>query len=147
MEYFSSRRTGQRGLGFEKTSVMNKPRSPWFLLAATFLACALPAAGQETTPAPDSGDTAWMLVSTVLVLMMTLPGLALFYGGLVRAKNMLNVLVQCFAAAAVVGVFWIVAGYSLAFSGDGAFFGDLSNLMLRNVGIDFQRTLPPSSGA
>ncbi|MBY0400182.1 ammonium transporter, partial [Myxococcota bacterium] len=74
--------------------------------------------------------------ASALVLMMTLPGLALFYGGLVRAKNMLNVLVQCFAAAAVVGVLWVVCGYSLAFSGSGAFFGDLSNVMLKNVTME-----------
>ncbi|MEZ4334157.1 MAG: ammonium transporter [Myxococcota bacterium] len=97
---------------------------------------ALPARAQDAPPALDSGDTAWVLTAAALVLMMTLPGLALFYGGLVRAKNMLNVLVQCFAAAAVAGVLWIVFGYSLAFSGDGAFFGDLSNLMLRNVTLD-----------
>ena len=84
-------------------------------------------------PLIDSGDTAWVLTASALVLMMTLPGLALFYGGLVRAKNMLNVLVQCFAAAAVVGVLWIVFGYSLAFSGSSPFIGDLSNMMLKNV--------------
>lgn len=100
------------------------------------LVASAPAFAQDGPPIVDSGDTAWVLTASALVLMMTLPGLALFYGGLVRAKNMLNVLVQCFAAAAVVGVFWIVAGYSLAFSGDGAFFGDLSNVMLRNVTID-----------
>ena len=97
---------------------------------------AVPAWAQDAPPVIDSGDTAWVLTASALVLMMTLPGLALFYGGLVRAKNMLNVLVQCFAAAAVIGVFWIVAGYSLAFGGSGAFFGDLSNVMLQNVTID-----------
>ena len=100
---------------------------------------AVPAWAQDAVAAPpviDSGDTAWVLTASALVLMMTLPGLALFYGGLVRAKNMLNVLVQCFAAAAVIGVLWIVVGYSLAFSGSGAFIGDLSNVMLKNVTMD-----------
>jgi Amt family ammonium transporter len=68
--------------------------------------------------------------------MMTLPGLALFYGGLVRAKNVLNVLVQCFAAAAVIGVLWVVVGYSLAFGGSGAFIGDFSRVMLDGVTLD-----------
>jgi ammonium transporter, Amt family len=103
---------------------------------AASVVSAVPAWAQDAPPVIDSGDTAWVLTASALVLMMTLPGLALFYGGLVRAKNMLNVLVQCFAAAAVVGVFWIVAGYSLAFGGSGAFFGDLSNVMLQNVTMD-----------
>ncbi len=100
---------------------------------------ALPAWAQDAPaalPVIDSGDTAWVLTASALVLMMTLPGLALFYGGLVRAKNMLNVLVQCFAAAAVIGVLWIVVGYSLAFSGSSPYFGDLSNFMLKNVTMD-----------
>ncbi|MFO0688406.1 MAG: ammonium transporter [Myxococcota bacterium] len=114
-------------------------RFPVALSFLTALVASVPAWAQDAPPAPpviDSGDTAWVLTASALVLMMTLPGLALFYGGLVRAKNMLNVLVQCFAAAAVVGVFWIVAGYSLAFGGSGPFFGDLSNVMLQNVTID-----------
>ena len=108
-------------------------------LVAAFVTTAVPAWAQDAVAAPpviDSGDTAWVLTASALVLMMTLPGLALFYGGLVRAKNMLNVLVQCFAAAAVIGVLWIVVGYSLAFSGSGAFIGDLSNVMLKNVTMD-----------
>lgn len=108
-------------------------------LVATFVTTAVPAWAQDAVAAPpviDTGDTAWVLTASALVLMMTLPGLALFYGGLVRAKNMLNVLVQCFAAAAVIGVLWIVVGYSLAFSGTGAFIGDLSNVMLKNVTMD-----------
>ena len=67
------------------------------------------ASAQEAVPTPpDSGDTAWMLTSTVLVLLMTLPGLALFYGGLVRAKNVLSILVQCFVMAALMSVIWVV---------------------------------------
>ena len=84
------------------------------------------------TPVADSGDTAWVLAATALVLMMTLPGLALFYGGLVRAKNVLNVFMQCFLAAGVVGVLWVLVGYSLAFSsGGGAFVGNLAKVGAR----------------
>ncbi len=99
-------------------------------------ALAAPALAQDAPPVIDSGDTAWVLAASGLVLMMTLPGLALFYGGLVRAKNMLNVLVQCFAAAAVVGVLWVVVGYSLAFGGSGPFIGDFSRFMLNGITLD-----------
>ncbi len=87
-------------------------------------------------PVVDSGDTAWVLTASALVLLMTLPGLALFYGGLVRAKNMLNVLVQCFAAAAIVGVLWVLVGYSLAFGDGNAFIGDFSKVGLIGITID-----------
>jgi Amt family ammonium transporter len=87
-------------------------------------------------PLVDTGDTAWVLTSTALVLMMTLPGLALFYGGLVRAKNVLNVLMQCFISAGVVGVLWILAGYSLAFGPGNEFIGDLSKAGLAGVTLD-----------
>jgi ammonium transporter, Amt family len=104
---------------------------------AALSALAAPAFAQDAAPPIiDTGDTAWVLTSTALVLLMTLPGLALFYGGLVRAKNMLNVLVQCFAAAAVIGVLWIVVGYSLAFGGSGRFIGDFSRVMLHGVTLD-----------
>jgi len=87
----------------------------------------------------DSGDTAWMLVSTLLVLLMTLPGLALFYGGLVRTKNLLSVLMQCLISAGAVGLLWVLFGYSLAF-GDGgsfhAFIGDLSMVGLAGISPD-----------
>ena len=69
----------------------------------------------DAVPPIDSGDTAWMLTATALVLLMTLPGLALFYAGMVRAKNVLSVLMQCFAIAALVTVLWVAYGYSLAF--------------------------------
>jgi Amt family ammonium transporter len=78
----------------------------------------------------DSGDTAWILTSTALVLFMTLPGLALFYAGLVQAKNILSVLMHHFAIACLCSVLWVIAGYSLAFSAGGAWIGDLSNLMM-----------------
>ena len=84
----------------------------------------------------DTGDTAWMLTSTALVLFMTLPGLALFYAGLVRSKNAVSVLMQCFAIACIASVIWVVYGYSLSFSGDGAFVGDLSAAFLSGIGRD-----------
>ena len=81
----------------------------------------------------NSGDTSWILTSTALVLLMTLPGLALFYGGLVRSKNVLSVLMQCFSIACLMSVCWVVYGYSLAFKGDGAFIGEFSALFLNGV--------------
>ena len=84
----------------------------------------------------NSGDTSWILTSTALVLFMTLPGLALFYGGLVRSKNVLSVLMQCFAIACLISVCWVVYGYSLAFKGDGQFIGDLSSMFLAGVERD-----------
>jgi Amt family ammonium transporter len=92
--------------------------------------------GAAAPPAIDSGDTAWVLTASALVLMMTLPGLALFYGGLVRAKNVLNVLMQCFLSAGVVGVLWILVGYSLAFGTGNAWIGDLSKVGLAGVTVD-----------
>ena len=91
----------------------------------------------------NSGDSAWILTSTALVLFMTLPGLALFYGGLVRSKNVLSVLMQCFTIACLISVCWVVYGYSLAFYGDGLFIGDLSAAFLNGVGRDsLSGTLP-----
>ncbi len=91
----------------------------------------------------SSGDTSWILTSTALVLFMTLPGLALFYGGLVRSKNVLSVLMQCFTIACLISVCWVVYGYSLAFKGSGLFIGDLSALFLNGVERDsVNGTLP-----
>jgi len=93
----------------------------------------------------SSGDTSWILTSTALVLFMTLPGLALFYGGLVRSKNVLSVLMQCFTIACLISVCWVIYGYSLAFKGTGAFIGDLSALFLNGVNRDsMMGTLPES---
>jgi Amt family ammonium transporter len=87
-----------------------------------------------TLPQANSGDSAWVLTASALVLMMTLPGLALFYGGLVRAKNFLSVLVQCGAVAAVASIIWIVIGYSLAFSVNGnGFIGSAENFMFNGL--------------
>src|SRR5512140_2028574 len=84
-------------------------------------------------PTLDTGNTAWILTSTGLVLFMTLPGLALFYGGLVRTKNVLSVLMQCFSIASVVTILWVAVGYSLAFSGSGALIGGLAKAFLAGV--------------
>jgi ammonium transporter, Amt family len=95
-----------------------------------------PAFAQETVEAvqTDTGDTAWVLTATALVLMMTLPGLALFYGGLVRSKNFLSVLIQCGAITAIVSVLWIVIGYSLAFApSESGVIGGISSIMFANL--------------
>jgi len=87
----------------------------------------------------NSGDTAWMLTSTALVLFMTIPGLALFYAGMVRSKNVLSVMMQCFAITALVTVLWAIAGYSIAFSDGGdmnSYWGGLGKAFLSGVGID-----------
>ncbi len=84
----------------------------------------------------NGADTAWMIVATALVLFMTLPGLALFYGGLVRARNVLSVLMQCFAIACVMSVLWLAFGYSIAFGGDGALWGGLGKSFLNGVTTD-----------
>ena len=98
------------------------------------------AAPAEAAPAPaptaNKGDTAWMLVATALVTLMTIPGLALFYGGLVRSKNMLSVLMQVFVIFSLLGVLWVVYGYSLAFTGGGAFIGGLSKAFLSGITTD-----------
>jgi Amt family ammonium transporter len=108
---------------------------PALLLAGQAFAADAPA--PPKIPAVDTGDTAWMLASTALVLMMTVPGLALFYGGMVRKKNILAMLMQCFAITCIVTIVWTVAGYSLAFTnGTGAlapYVGDLSRFMLNGI--------------
>ena len=105
------------------------------ITVATLLMALWPVIGASQTL--DSGDTAWMLTSTALVLFMTLPGLALFYAGLVHNRNVLSVVMQCFAIACLVSVIWVVCGYSLAF-GDtvGGYVGGLSKAWLNGVGLD-----------
>jgi hypothetical protein len=97
----------------------------------------------------DTGDTAWMLISTAIVLMMTMPGLALFYGGMVRKKNVLSTLAQSFAITALVSVAWIVIGYSLAFGEGGAYIGDMSKFMLGGIAENWDKpfTLGTGDGA
>ncbi|HND14490.1 MAG TPA: ammonia channel protein, partial [Pseudomonadales bacterium] len=110
------------------------------------LLLALPAlALAQDIPTLDSGDTAWMLTATALVLFMTIPGVALFYAGMVRSKNVLSVLMQCFAITAMVSVLWTVFGYSMAFDTTGmekgvtnlnSFVGGLSRAFLAGLGVD-----------
>ncbi len=91
------------------------------------------------TPKLDTGDTAWMLTSTALVLMMTIPGVAMFYGGMVRKKNVLATAMQSFAVACVMTVLWMIIGYSLAFTDGGgmnAYVGGLDKMLLRGIGVD-----------
>ena len=104
------------------------------LLAASALPALAPAAA--AAPTPNKGDTAWMMVATAFVLMMSVPGLALFYGGLVRSKNMLSVLTQVFAIVCLAGILWVFIGYSLAFTGGGAlndYIGGFSKAFLKGV--------------
>ena len=104
---------------------------------------ATPAA--EAAPTVDTGDTAWILVSTALVLLMTIPGLALFYGGMVRKKNVLSTMMFSLSAAILVSLIWVIAGYSLAFSGSGAYVGDLAKAFLNGVAFDaLSGTIPES---
>ncbi len=96
---------------------------------------AVTALAEAAAPAPtvDKGDVAWMMVSTILVIMMVIPGLALFYGGLVRSKNMLSVLMQVMVVFSMITVLWVVYGYSLAFGGEGLIIGNLSKVFLTGV--------------
>jgi ammonium transporter, Amt family len=106
----------------------------WIVVALVCgLSVALPAAAQTTAAVPNKGDVSWMLISTALVLMMTVPALALFYGGMVRAKNMLSVLMQVFVVFSLITVLWCVYGYSLAFTEGNRFFGGLDRLFLRGT--------------
>jgi Amt family ammonium transporter len=108
--------------------------------AAPEAATAAPAASAApaTTPAPvpNKGDNAWLLVATAFVILMSIPGLALFYGGLVRSKNMLSVLMQVFVIFSVISVLWAVYGYSVAFTEGNAFFGSLDKLFLKGITPD-----------
>ncbi|MBF0433893.1 MAG: ammonium transporter [Magnetococcales bacterium] len=130
--------------------MINLRKQLWLSLAAMPI-LALPAvalADAAPTPPPtlNSGDTAWMMTSTALVLFMTIPGLSLFYGGMVRSKNVLSVLMQCFAITALVSVLWTIYGFSMAFtSGGGAndWIGGLENLFLMGIGVStLKGTIP-----
>src|SRR5579885_571293 len=110
-------------------------------------AAAAPAAPAEA-PKLDSGDTAWMLTSTALVLMMTIPGLALYYGGMVRKMNVLATVMQSFAVTCLVTVLWAVVSYSLAFTEGNAVFGGFTRVLLMGMGSDavnpLAKTIPES---
>ncbi len=102
--------------------------------AAAAAAASAPAADASAPAAvPNKGDTAWMMVSTLLVILMTVPGLALFYGGLVRSKNMLSVLMQVMVTFSLIVVLWFIYGYSLAFTEGGAFFGGWDRLFMKGI--------------
>ncbi|MGQ0582987.1 MAG: ammonium transporter, partial [Reyranella sp.] len=122
--------------------------------AGVLLLPALALAQAAATPAPaaapklDTGDTAWMLTSTALVLMMTIPGLALFYGGMVRKKNILSTVMQSFAITCMISVLWLIVGYSLAFTSGSTIVGGLSRVFLRGLTLDgvheLAKTIPES---
>ena len=111
------------------------------MLAETSSDATLAASEEASEPAPvlSEGNTAWMIVATVLVIMMSIPGIALFYGGLVRSKNMLSVLMQVFVTFSLISIIWVIYGYSVAFSDGGAYndyIGGLSKIFLKGIGTD-----------
>ena len=132
-------------LGFSAATFAQAPASVPAADAppAAAAATAAPAAAQSAsapaaaaTPVPNKGDTAWMTVATAMVILMTIPGLALFYGGLVRSKNMLSVLMQVLMVFSLITVLWVVYGYSVAFTASNPFFGTLDKLFLKGVTPD-----------
>jgi Amt family ammonium transporter len=126
---------------------MNKKMPSVYLGLIAILGMVFSAAAHADAPAPvlNSGDTAWMLTSTALVLLMTIPGVALFYGGMVRRKNLLSVAAATFATTALISVVWAVVGYSLAFKGTGAYVGDFSAVFLKGMGFtSLTGTIPES---
>jgi ammonium transporter, Amt family len=127
---------------------MKRPRYYWGLSGLLFaLLLALPAFAEDAAPVAaaagppkiDSGDTAWMLTSTALVLLMTIPGLALFYDGMVRKKNVLATMMQSFAICCIVTIVWMVAGYSIAFTNGGPYMGDFSRVLLSGIGANISK--------
>ncbi|MFW2441141.1 MAG: ammonium transporter, partial [Arenicellales bacterium] len=113
------------------------------LTSLLLMFASLPALADEV--ALDTGNSAWILASTALVLFMTLPGLAMFYGGLVRSKNVLSILMQCFAIAGVSSILWFAVGYSLAFSEGNAFLGGLDKSFMAGITKDsLQGDIPES---
>src|SRR5438477_10216511 len=129
-----------------------KPLLRFAVLAIVF--CATPAfaemvvASAAPTPKIDAGDTAWMIAATALVLLMTIPGLALFYCGMVRKKNVLATMAQSVASVGIVSILWALIGYSLAFSGDAPALGNFERVLLLGIGLDsvspFAKTIPES---
>ena len=119
-------------------------RTAWWGLAAAAMALPQLAVAQDA-PVYNNGDIAWMLVSTAFVLLMSIPGLALFYGGMARAKNVLSTMMQIFSIFCIISVLWVVYGYSMAFSNGGAFFGGLSKTMLSGVVFDANGFFVPTA--
>ncbi|NJA88490.1 ammonium transporter [Rhodocyclus tenuis] len=112
------------------------PAAPASADAAPAAAEAAPAADAPPPPTVNKGDNAWVMLCAVLVILMTIPGVALFYGGLVRSKNMLSVLMQSFVTFALVTVLWAIYGYSVAFTEGSAFFGSLDKILLKGITVD-----------
>ncbi len=120
---------------------------------AASASAAAPAAGDAApaeaaaapAPVPNKGDTAWMMTSTLLVIMMAVPGLALFYGGLVRSKNMLSVLMQVMVTFSLIVVLWFIYGYSIAFTEGGAFFGGFDRVMMKGIWDNAAGTFAPAA--
>ena len=127
---------GAFGLGAASPVMAQDKAAEPAAAAAAAAAPAAPAPADAKKPEPNKGDTAWMIVATALVLMMTVPGLALFYGGLVRTKNMLSVLMQVFVVCSLLTVLWFVYGYSIAFTEGNAFFGGFDRLFLKGLTPD-----------
>ncbi|MEW8468230.1 MAG: ammonia channel protein, partial [Candidatus Thiodiazotropha sp.] len=111
--------------------VCSKYRRKAGLTAALLMSPGLCLAEEATL---NGANTGWIMASTALVLFMTLPGLAMFYGGLVRTKNVLSVLMQCFSIAGIVSILWLIAGYSLAFGEGNAWIGDFSKVLMAGIG-------------
>ena len=145
------------GSGFSRGLTIAVTMLPVLLTAASVLAQTAGAPAPDAAPAAeaaaavpkiDTGDTAWMLTSTALVLLMTIPGLALFYGGMVRKMNVLATVMQSFAITCLVTVLWMIVGYSLAFTGEGPYIGSFSRVMLNGLAIDsisdLAKTIPES---
>ncbi|MEY2874265.1 MAG: ammonium transporter, partial [Pseudomonadota bacterium] len=117
--------------------------------SAVEMAAAVATAASDAAAAPapkiDKGDSAWMMLSTLLVILMTLPGLALFYGGLVRSKNMLSVLMQVMVTFSLIVVLWFVYGYSLAFTEGNAFIGGFDRLFMKGIWDNVAGTFAPAA--
>lgn len=123
--------------------MLDQVKSRWWVILV--IALVAPTALAQTL---DSGDTAWLLTSTALVLFMTIPGLSLFYAGLVRQNNVLSIFMQCFSITCLVTILWLLVGYSLAFGESNAVVGDLSNILFKNVSEESMAgSIPESSFA
>jgi Amt family ammonium transporter len=126
-------------------AIMSRPARAGLAAGLAAILPALPALAADAKI--DSGDTAWMLTSTALVLMMAIPGLALFYAGMVRKKNVLAMMMQCFAICSLATILWMVVGYSLAFGEGNAVVGDFSRVLLGGIGWEKPFTLGSGDGA
>ena len=124
------------GITSRAVAACKRPSAVWVTALLLWGIAGLAGADTAAPPVPNKGDTAWMLISTALVLMMAVPGLALFYGGMVRAKNVLSVCMQVFVVFSLLSVLWAIYGYSLAFTQGNAFFGGFDRLFLKGLTAD-----------